>query len=164
MFGVMLILSIPYLFVLLRLAVRPRESEDYPGTWNLKSQASCSLDHFYYPIMFFNTTYPCIGLILMGPNRSPCSDYLLPCLPLNHLGSLLLLYWFWDNISLYPYSNYSAILFMFMSRSSLYLIGTWSLTWETCATTRVEWDALGWLIRKASGRLPYPKGARAVAE
>jgi hypothetical protein len=26
------------------------------------------------------------------------------------------------------------------------------------------WDALGWLIRKASGRLPYPKGARAVEE
>jgi hypothetical protein len=23
----------------------------------------------------------------MGPNRSPQSDYLLPCLPLNHLGS-----------------------------------------------------------------------------
>jgi len=32
-----------------------------------------------------------------------------------------------------------------MSRSSLSLIGTWSLTWETRATTRVEWDALGWL-------------------
>jgi hypothetical protein len=29
-----------------------------------------------------------------------------------------------------------------MSRS-LTLIGTWSLTCETCATTRVEWDALG---------------------
>jgi hypothetical protein len=22
------------------------ESEDHPGTWNLKSQASCALDHF----------------------------------------------------------------------------------------------------------------------
>jgi hypothetical protein len=49
MFGVMLILSIPCLFVLLRLAVRSRESEDHPGTWNLKSQASCALDHFYLP-------------------------------------------------------------------------------------------------------------------
>jgi hypothetical protein len=46
MFGVMLILSIPCLLVLLRLAVRLRESEDHPGTWNLKSQASCALDHF----------------------------------------------------------------------------------------------------------------------
>jgi hypothetical protein len=48
-FGVMLILSIPCLFVLLRLAVRSRESEDHPGTWNLKSQASCALYHFYLP-------------------------------------------------------------------------------------------------------------------
>jgi hypothetical protein len=49
MFGVMLILSIPCLFVLLRLAVRSRGSEDHPGTWNLKSQASCALNHFYLP-------------------------------------------------------------------------------------------------------------------
>ena len=49
MFGVMLILSILCLFVLLRLAVRSRESEDHPGTWNLKSQASCALDHFQLP-------------------------------------------------------------------------------------------------------------------
>jgi hypothetical protein len=69
--GVMLIIPIPCLFVLLRLAVRSQESKDHPGTWNLNSQASCALDHFYYPIMFFIITYSCIGLILMGPNRSP---------------------------------------------------------------------------------------------
>jgi hypothetical protein len=46
MFGVMLILSISCMFVLLRLAVRSRGSEDHPDTWNLKSQASCALDHF----------------------------------------------------------------------------------------------------------------------
>jgi hypothetical protein len=39
------------------------------------------------------------------------------------------------------------------------LIGTWSLTSDNSATTRVEWDALGKLIRKARERLPYPKGA-----
>jgi hypothetical protein len=39
------------------------------------------------------------------------------------------------------------------------LIGTWSLTWDNSATTRVEWDALGQVIRKATERLPYPKGA-----
>jgi hypothetical protein len=44
------------------------------------------------------------------------------------------------------------------------LIGTWRTTRENSATTRVVWDALGRLIRKASGRLPYPKGARAVGE
>jgi hypothetical protein len=49
MFGVMLILSMPCLFIMLRLVVRSRESEDHPGTWNLMSQASCALDHFYLP-------------------------------------------------------------------------------------------------------------------
>jgi hypothetical protein len=53
MSGVMLILSILCLFVLLRLKVRSRESEDHPGTWNLKSQASCALITSIYPIMFF---------------------------------------------------------------------------------------------------------------
>ena len=49
MFEVMLILPIPCLFVLLRIAVRSRESEDHPGTWNLESQASCALDHSFLP-------------------------------------------------------------------------------------------------------------------
>jgi hypothetical protein len=49
MFGVMLILLIPCLFVLLRLVVRSRESEDHPGTCNLESQASCALDHSSLP-------------------------------------------------------------------------------------------------------------------
>jgi hypothetical protein len=49
MIGVMLILPIPCLFVLLRIAVRSRESKDHPGTWNLESQASCALNHFYLP-------------------------------------------------------------------------------------------------------------------
>jgi hypothetical protein len=49
MFGVMLIWYIPCLFVLLRLAVRFRGSEDHPGNWNLKCQASCALDHFHLP-------------------------------------------------------------------------------------------------------------------
>jgi hypothetical protein len=71
MFGVMLVLSIPCLFVLLRLARGHESPEDHPGTWNLKSQESYAFDHFYYPIMFFIIIYSCIGLILMGPNRSP---------------------------------------------------------------------------------------------
>jgi hypothetical protein len=37
MFGVLLILPIPCLFVLLCIAVRSREPEDHPGTWNLES-------------------------------------------------------------------------------------------------------------------------------
>jgi predicted ferric reductase len=38
------------------------------------------------------------------------------------------------------------------------LIGTWRTTQENSVTTRVVWDALGRLIKKASGGLPYPKG------
>jgi hypothetical protein len=49
MFCVMLILPILCLFVLLRIAVRSREYEDHPGTWNLESQESCALDHFSLP-------------------------------------------------------------------------------------------------------------------
>jgi hypothetical protein len=45
----MLILPIPCLFVLLRIAVRSRESENHPGTWNLESQASCAFDHSFLP-------------------------------------------------------------------------------------------------------------------
>jgi hypothetical protein len=52
MFGVMLILPIPCLFVLLQLARGYVSSEEQVGTWNLKSQASCVLDHFFYPLMF----------------------------------------------------------------------------------------------------------------
>jgi hypothetical protein len=40
---------------------------------------------FIYPLMFFIITYQCIGLILMGPNRSPLSVYLV--YPLIHMGS-----------------------------------------------------------------------------
>jgi hypothetical protein len=46
---------------------------------------------------------------------------LLPCLPLNHLGSFpIALYGFGINTTLYPCSSYSVILFMFMSRSLYY--------------------------------------------
>jgi hypothetical protein len=52
MFGVMLILPIHCLFVLLRLACGHESPEEQVGTWNLKWQASCALDHFFYPLMF----------------------------------------------------------------------------------------------------------------
>jgi hypothetical protein len=71
MFGVMLIFPIPCLFVLLRIAVRSRESEDHPGTWNLKSQASCALDHIFLPSHVLINHNDLHRLILMGPNRLP---------------------------------------------------------------------------------------------
>jgi hypothetical protein len=39
------------------------------------------------------------------------------------------------------------------------LIGTWRTTRENSASIRVEWDALGQVIRKAREILPYPEGA-----
>jgi hypothetical protein len=50
MFGVMLILSIPCLFVLLRLARGFEDLKFHPGNWNLKCQASYALD----PLLFSN--------------------------------------------------------------------------------------------------------------
>jgi hypothetical protein len=61
MFGVMLILSIPCLFVLLLLVRGLVSSEKQVGTWNLKCQASCALDHFFYLFMFLLFIMICIG-------------------------------------------------------------------------------------------------------
>jgi hypothetical protein len=46
-------------------------SEKQVGTWNLKRQASCALDHFFLPIHVLINHNDLHRLILMGPNRSP---------------------------------------------------------------------------------------------
>jgi hypothetical protein len=71
MFGVMFILPIHYLFVMLRLARGPESSEKQVGTWNLKSQASCALDHFFLPTHVLINHNDLHRLILMGPNSLP---------------------------------------------------------------------------------------------
>jgi hypothetical protein len=71
MFGVMLILPIHCLFVLLRLAGGYESPEEQVGTWNLKCQASCALDHFFLPTHVLINHNDLHRLILMGPNRSP---------------------------------------------------------------------------------------------
>jgi hypothetical protein len=71
MFGVILILPIHCLFVLLRLARGHESSEKQVGTWNLKSQASCVLDHFFLPSHVLINHNDLHRLILMGPNRLP---------------------------------------------------------------------------------------------
>jgi hypothetical protein len=71
MFGVMLILSIPCLFVLLRLARGFEDLKNHPGNWNLKCQASCALDHFFLPTHVLINHNDLHRLILMGPNRLP---------------------------------------------------------------------------------------------
>jgi hypothetical protein len=63
MFGMMLILSISFLFVLLRLARGHEDLKNHPGYWNLKCQASCALDtlslsnnviYYHYSMHKFN--------------------------------------------------------------------------------------------------------------
>jgi hypothetical protein len=71
MFGVMLILSIPCLFVLLQLARGRVSSEKQVGNWNLKCQASCALDHLLFPIHVLINYNDLHRLILMGSNRLP---------------------------------------------------------------------------------------------
>jgi hypothetical protein len=71
MFGVMLILSIPCLFVLLRLARGHVSSEKQVGTWNLKYQVSCALDHLLFPSHVLINYNDLHRIILMGPNRLP---------------------------------------------------------------------------------------------
>jgi hypothetical protein len=71
MFDVMLILPIHCLFVLLRLARGYESSGEQVGTWNLKSHASCALDHFFLPILVLINHNDLHKLILMGPNRLP---------------------------------------------------------------------------------------------
>jgi hypothetical protein len=43
------------------------------------------------------------------------------------------------------------------------LISLSATTRENSATTMLEWDTLGQVIRKARERLPYPKGASGEA-
>jgi hypothetical protein len=71
MFDVMLILSIPCLFVLLRLARGHESCEKQVGTWNLKSQASCALDDLFLPSHVLINHNDLHRLILMGSNRLP---------------------------------------------------------------------------------------------
>jgi hypothetical protein len=71
MFRVMLILPISYLFVLLRLARGHKSFEKQVGTWNLKSEAICALDHFFLHSHVLINHNDLHMLILMGPNRLP---------------------------------------------------------------------------------------------
>jgi hypothetical protein len=51
-------------------------SEEQVGTWNLKSQASCALDHFFLPRHVLINHNDLHRLNLMGPNSLPLFDYL----------------------------------------------------------------------------------------
>jgi hypothetical protein len=56
---------------MLRLARGYEPPEEQVGTWNLKPQASCALDHFFLPSHVLINHNDLYRLILMGPNRLP---------------------------------------------------------------------------------------------
>jgi hypothetical protein len=56
---------------MLRLARGYESPEEQVGTWNLKSQASCALDHFFLPNHVIINHNDLHRLILMGLNRLP---------------------------------------------------------------------------------------------
>jgi hypothetical protein len=85
---------------------------------------------------------------------------------MNYWVDLLLLYLvlalIYVTFELWSCSNYDVVMIIVHDKIIM-LIGTCSLTWDNSATTRVEWDALDQVIRKARERLPYPKGASGEA-
>jgi hypothetical protein len=52
-------------------SARLRVTEEQVGTWDLKSQASCALDHFFLTSHILISHNDLHRLILMGPNRLP---------------------------------------------------------------------------------------------
>jgi hypothetical protein len=96
MFDVMLILPIPCLFVLLRIAVRSENLEEQVGTWNLESQPSCAFDQFFLPNNVLINHNDLYRLILMGPNRLPEFGYLCNLFTTEFLGSIYYCFmWIW---------------------------------------------------------------------
>jgi hypothetical protein len=119
----------------------------------------------YYQIMFLLIIMICIGQFWWDPIGYPGLTIFIPCLPLNFLVvPAIALCGFGYRDTHYSWLYFYYQLLFTVHVMIIMLIGTWRTTRENSATTRVVWDALGWLIKKASGGLPYPKGARAVEE
>jgi hypothetical protein len=77
-------------------SARLQVTEEQVGTWNLKSQASCALDHFFLPSHVLINLNDLHSLILMGPNRLPLFDYLYTLFTTKSLGSTrYCVMWFW---------------------------------------------------------------------
>jgi hypothetical protein len=100
-------------------------------------------------------------LILWDLIGFPSFVYRTPCKQTNYWVGLLLLYLVLGLMLYLKLWSCSIVTvgLIIVHDKIIVLIGTWSLTWVNSATTRVEWDTLGQVIRKARERLPYPKGA-----
>jgi hypothetical protein len=132
---------------------------------DLKSKASVPLITPFYLIKFSGNHCDMLRLIWWDPIGFPIIVYPTPSKQMNFWVVLLLLYLVLGlmlHSDLWSCSNYAVVLIIVHDKI-IVLIGTWSLTWYNSATTRVEWDALGQVIRKARERLPYLKWASGEA-
>jgi hypothetical protein len=69
-----------------------RESEDQLGTWDLKSKASCTLDHSSLPNNVLINHCDMLWLISWDLIGFPSFVYPTPCRQMNYWLDLLLLY------------------------------------------------------------------------
>jgi hypothetical protein len=155
--GVMLPYPIfAWLYVFLRVEVR------WWGTWRptfglasrlqdyRKYKASCALDHSSLPKYVPHNHCDMLKLIWWDLIGYPSLVYSIPCLPQNYwVVSAIALCGFGWYETYYSWSCFIIGLFIVHDKTMV-LIGTRSLTWDNSATTSVEWDAFGYVIRKAS--------------
>jgi hypothetical protein len=170
LFGLMLISAILCLFVL--LWVDEQTTED-PGIQQVETAEQelvegklCPWSLSFYPIMFLIIIMICIGQFWWDPIGYTSLAIFIPCFTTEFLGSTCYCFmWFWVwRYTLLLFTLLLSVYYLLFMIKIIMLIGTWRTTRENSVTTRVVWDALGWLTRKASGGLPYPIGARAVGE
>jgi hypothetical protein len=124
-----------------------------------KYKPSCALDHSSLPNNVHVNHYDMLRLIWWNLIGYHSFDYPTPCKQMNYWVDWLCSTWFWDWYYIWimiMFHYYCGLIIV--HDKTIVLIGTWRLTWDNNATTRVKWDALGWLIRKASGGLSYSKG------
>jgi hypothetical protein len=155
LFGVMLIFAILCMFVLLRVDEQAiedtRVQQVETAEQELVEGKLCPWSLPFYPVKFLLFIMICIGKFWWDPIGYPSLAIFIPVLPLN--------FWVVHVIALcgfgYGYIHHSCSHFYYQFIITFHykiimLIGTWRTTRENSATTRVVWDALGWLTRKAS--------------
>jgi hypothetical protein len=119
----------------------------------------------FYPVMFWLIIMICIGWFWWDPISYLSLIIFIPCSPLNFwVVHVIALCGFGYRDIHYSWSYFYYQLLFIVHDKIIMLIGTWSDHPRKQCYHKGGKGPLGWLIRKASGWLPYPKGARAVEE
>jgi hypothetical protein len=175
LFGVILICDIPCVFILMRVdeqatedlwvqQVETAEQELVEGKlcpWPLLLPSHVLINHNDLSRLIL---IPCLAIFIpcftlfgkLYPIGYPSLAIFIPCFTTE--------FWVVHAIALCRFGcgdiHYSCAHFYYqfiitIHDENIMLIGTWGTTRKNSATARVVWDALSWLTRKASGRLPY---------